>query len=480
MDMNSPKVSIIIPTYKGADVLLEAVQSILKQTYQNFEIIIVDDASPDHTANLFHPPPDPRIKYLMQEKNAGARAARRVGIRASSGDIIAFLDQDDLYHPEKLQAHVEYLNRYPNVGMTYNARFSISDSIEFIREIWHPPQHLTLQDVVRGFPLSPSDMILRRKWALPKYMEGPWGNSGGEIVLLGRLLLDGCKFGYIDRALNYRRYESGRNFGNIAGNCDSELKCLDIIFSDPRCPTAVLEARVIAPLITYFYWGSRAYAQGQVELGREYYLKSLQSNTGILEGTPSPMMSYLMNFVIEDESQDHVEILNKIFTNLPPELQIITREQNWAIACGYLMKGARSIMWKRFDQGREHIEQLKSLRLEFDDSHFERLSGFLVDYDAEFGYHATKRVLNDWHACFGNVVDADGMRRLEGKFLLGRAFRNYEGGHYLKVPGSILRALVQNPAHLQTPGVLSVLWRSFKGVAKWIVRKSPYRIIGMA
>ena len=464
--MDSPKVSVIIPTYKGAHVLPEAVQSILNQTYQNFEVIIVDDASPDHTVDLFKPPPDPRVRYLVQEKNAGARAARRVGIRACSGEIVAFLDQDDLYHPEKLQAHVDYFKRHPDAGMTYNARFSISDSIESIRNIWRPPQQLTLHDVVMGFPLSPSDIVLRREWARPEYMEGPWGNSGGEIVLLGRLILGGCKVGYVDRALNYRRFESGRIFGNLSGNCASELKCLEIIFIDPRCPADVLQESALAPVGLFLYWGSLAFSQGEVDLGKEYFLKALQLMPSLTEGTPSPLMVYLLDFSIEDESRDHTALLRNILSNLPAELRGVSREYEWAVACGHLVKGAGAIMWNRPAQGQEQIEKLKRSSLVFDDSHVERLVSFLVDFDAEYGVSKTKQVLQKWTTSFGQIIGRSGMKRLEGRYLLARAFRKYHAGRYLDALGNVLRVFLHDPAQIKMRGTLAVIWRSMKFIVK--------------
>src|ERR1041385_3866377 len=100
--MNSPKVSVIIPTYNHAEYLPEAIQSVLEQTYPDFELLIVNDGSTDHTGEVVQQFTDPRIHYLEQE-NRGATAARNTGICASSGELIALLDADDLWHPEKLQ-----------------------------------------------------------------------------------------------------------------------------------------------------------------------------------------------------------------------------------------------------------------------------------------------------------------------------------------------------------------------------------------
>ena len=84
----------------------------------------------------------------------------------SVGEIIVHLDQDDFFHPDKLRIHVEYLDKHPDVGFTYNSRFELYPSSGVIREILRPPQNLTLADLVLSFPLAPSVWVQRREWAV--------------------------------------------------------------------------------------------------------------------------------------------------------------------------------------------------------------------------------------------------------------------------------------------------------------------------
>ena len=98
--MDKPTISCIVPVYNGERFLAEALESILGQSYQHLEIIVVDDGSTDGTevvARQF----GGRIRYYRQA-NAGPPAARDEGIRLSTGELVAFLDADDLWHPEKL------------------------------------------------------------------------------------------------------------------------------------------------------------------------------------------------------------------------------------------------------------------------------------------------------------------------------------------------------------------------------------------
>ena len=111
-------VSVIIPTHNSAHVIGQAIESVLAQTYRDFEIIVVDDASADNTAEVASRYGD-RVRYLRRETNGGAGAARNDGIRASAGEFICFLDADDLYLPGRLQAAVAFLDSSPEFGAVY-------------------------------------------------------------------------------------------------------------------------------------------------------------------------------------------------------------------------------------------------------------------------------------------------------------------------------------------------------------------------
>jgi glycosyltransferase involved in cell wall biosynthesis len=115
-----PKVSVIILTHNRAALLRQAVASVLAQSFQDFEIIIIDDASTDDTQAVVASFSDARIRYLRHAKNRGEGASRNAGIAHAGGDYIAFLDDDDTWLPEKLGAQVEVLERSPaRVGAVY-------------------------------------------------------------------------------------------------------------------------------------------------------------------------------------------------------------------------------------------------------------------------------------------------------------------------------------------------------------------------
>lgn len=108
----SPRVSVIIPTFNRAWILAEAVESVLAQIYRDQELIVVDDGSTDGTEALLDPYAD-HLRVIRQP-NRGVSAARNAGIAAAAGDLIAFLDSDDIWLPEKLERQVAFFDAHPD------------------------------------------------------------------------------------------------------------------------------------------------------------------------------------------------------------------------------------------------------------------------------------------------------------------------------------------------------------------------------
>jgi glycosyltransferase involved in cell wall biosynthesis len=109
--MHIDLVSIIMPSYNTAPYIRETIQSVLNQTYQNWELIIVDDCSTDNTDEVVASVKDERIRYYHNEKNSGAAVSRNRALREAKGRWIAFLDSDDLWMPEKLDKQISFMEK---------------------------------------------------------------------------------------------------------------------------------------------------------------------------------------------------------------------------------------------------------------------------------------------------------------------------------------------------------------------------------
>ena len=109
-----------MPVYNVEQYVAEAIESVLGQTWESLELIIVNDCSPDNSLEVCKQFTDPRIRIVQHVQNKGLAAARNTGIRHATGELVAFIDSDDLWRPEKLQRHVEHLQNNPRVGVSFS------------------------------------------------------------------------------------------------------------------------------------------------------------------------------------------------------------------------------------------------------------------------------------------------------------------------------------------------------------------------
>ena len=124
----APQVSVIVPAYNVRSYIEQVLVSLKYQSFQNFEVIIVDDGSTDGTSEVVKPFCDRDSRFqLLQKQNGGLSSARNYGIRHAHAPYIALLDGDDVYEPEKLATHVDVLDRTPEVGVVYSASRAMRD-----------------------------------------------------------------------------------------------------------------------------------------------------------------------------------------------------------------------------------------------------------------------------------------------------------------------------------------------------------------
>lgn len=126
-------VSVIIPAHNRAGIVRETIDSILAQTYDNFEALVIDDGSTDATREVISRYTDPRIRYIYRE-NGGLSAARNTGLNAAAGEFVAFIDSDDIWYSWKLAAQVEIFRRHRDVGLIWTDMSTFAKAGEILEE----------------------------------------------------------------------------------------------------------------------------------------------------------------------------------------------------------------------------------------------------------------------------------------------------------------------------------------------------------
>ena len=204
-------VTIIMPVYNGEKYIQEAINSIINQTYSNWELVIVDDGSTDNTASIIKKFDDSRIKYVYQ-KNQGPSAARNKGIGLAEGNYIAFIDADDMYVKDKLEKQVAYLEETPAVDIVYNDIKVIDVSSRVLYTLKSEGIYQNREDFLsvllfrQIIPLPPS--ILAKKKCFEKIRFNTKYVHGEDYDLTIRLAQEN-KYGYLKESLYlYRRHEN--------------------------------------------------------------------------------------------------------------------------------------------------------------------------------------------------------------------------------------------------------------------------------
>ncbi len=265
-----PTVSVVIPTYNRASTVARAISSVLSQSYKEFEVIVVDDASTDNTREVVSSFGDERVKYLRHVTNEGGGAARNTGIRASKGEYIAFQDSDDEWLPGKLEKQMKAFEEAPaSLGVVYTGFWRISGgSREYI-----PSGHIRRKEgavhselLKRNFVTTPAAVVRKECFQ---------------------------EAGYFDEALP--RFQDWELFIRISESYD--FMCIDepllVSYMIPGCITTNQEAAIVAnkiilkkhyeslkknrkTLATHYYAiGTLLCQKGRMVEGRNYLMRAL-------------------------------------------------------------------------------------------------------------------------------------------------------------------------------------------------------------
>jgi glycosyltransferase involved in cell wall biosynthesis len=259
-----PRVSLVVPAYDTLATLPETVASLLAQTYDDLEVIVVDDGSPDAVADWVRAQPDPRLRLVRQE-NRGLAGARNGGIAAARGEYVGFCDGDDLWESGKLAAHVAHLDASPEVGLSYSGSSLIAGDGR--------PLGLAQRPKTRG--ATPRDVLTRN----------PVGN--GSTPVIRRACLDAIAFRpegeprdwWFDET--FRQSEDIECWVRIVLTTDWRLEGIDAALTRYRIVASGLSANLAPQLASWERMAARVaevspdFAAAHLPAARAYQLRYL-------------------------------------------------------------------------------------------------------------------------------------------------------------------------------------------------------------
>lgn len=222
VEIKAPPVSVIIPFYNAENYLFDTLNSVLTQSHHDFELILVDDGSTDASTQICHKLSDPRVT-IVRQSNTGVSAARNTGLLRARGTIIGFIDSDDLWHPDKIAAHVAHFKQNQTLGVSYSScRFIDKDGLELNTGYRPKLNGITADDVYCRNPIAGGSSAFFRREIFQHIIEpqsgdgqinyfdvaasGPGIGHGEDHQCWLRMAIKShLKFGGIDRELTYYR-----------------------------------------------------------------------------------------------------------------------------------------------------------------------------------------------------------------------------------------------------------------------------------
>jgi len=247
----SPKISVVIPVYNREKYVQSAVDSILSQTFSDFELLVIDDGSTDGSIAVVQSYSDPRIRFVRNNTNLGVSATRDKGIQLARGEYLAFLDSDDCAYPDRLRKQTAFLDNHPDYA-------AVGSWSEWMSEEGHPSGRIKrkptsskeiaawrlFQQGIENSPVWPALMCYVRTGIEKNSMSVRISNSGRAslpITSSPLYLKSWCLVGSMLDNLPKKRplAQKGNDWLSMQRNSTSSVFLLQIVTSNVTCYCAV-------------------------------------------------------------------------------------------------------------------------------------------------------------------------------------------------------------------------------------------------
>ncbi|MFA5493687.1 MAG: glycosyltransferase [Porticoccaceae bacterium] len=282
-----PLVSVIVPAWNAASFIGECLASAIAQDHADLEILVIDDASSDATADRVATlaAADARISLIRHASNRGVSAARNTGLAAASGAYVAFLDADDRWHPTKIARQLAALAATSDAALVFtacraiDARGAVTDQ-NLSRGRAIPLGRIDLKDfIIRRYPLITSSVLVERG-SLDAAGHFDTSLAVGEDFDLWARILNRYPQAYVPDPLTDYRMHGASATADRLRNRLSKVQVLEKIHASPDFAALAADAEFIAYLHRHYLGAARALRQhGQPAAARELYTRALALDT---------------------------------------------------------------------------------------------------------------------------------------------------------------------------------------------------------
>jgi glycosyltransferase involved in cell wall biosynthesis len=277
--MKAPTISVIIPTYNQADFLREALKSVVGQGFTDWEVIVVNNYSEDHTEEVVQNFQDPRIQLINYRNNGCVAASRNQGIQRARGQYLAFLDSDDLWLTQKLEYCLSQLQHEGDLvchaQIFFDQKTKAEKLVSYGRERW-----LNYEDMLFGInPVSTSTVLVKKEWVdkLGGFSEEPKAITSEDYDLWLRLAREGARMKVLEEVLGKKRdHETSYSASSLDRHFNAVKYIVDKHASEMPVTTVSQKCSYQKKRGILFYGLARAYAsQKQFRSAFYYFFKSI-------------------------------------------------------------------------------------------------------------------------------------------------------------------------------------------------------------
>jgi glycosyltransferase involved in cell wall biosynthesis len=453
------KISVVILVCDRGGRLVECIQSVLDQSHAASEIILVDTLGEDgYVKGTISQLDHPVVKRVFPAAGDSSFSAVDAGVHASSGEIICFLDANDRFQKEKLEAIAVYFRDNPSEYAVCHAHFIVSSSGKPL-SLWRPTAKI-VEDILLGTGLSLSDLAVRRSALQGADVSQPDSMAATALLeITGRLLLSGVVPGIMNRPLGECREVHSIEGKSLTTILKANLHALDAIFTDPRCPEKALGLREAALAGIRLKVAYEAFINGEDALGRELLRTSIYLDRSVLDAQAYRFFLFLIFESIRDGG-DHPDRIQRVFDRLPPEMKWMTPHQGEVIARGFVLRGLRALLWGGLEEGKADLAEAIRLGCRIDPYFFYPLAAELMDREAVAGHAVVDRAVDVITPYLEKMSAPSFVRWFKGEYFANRAFREFDKGQYSLALRSVQQAMFARPDFVANRGLLATGIRS--------------------
>jgi glycosyltransferase involved in cell wall biosynthesis len=347
-------ISVIIPAYNQGHYLGEAIQSVIDQTYPDFELIVVDDGSTDKTAQVACSFLDPRVHYIHQE-NRGLSAARNTGILRSTGEYLTFLDSDDLFVADKLETLLNAMQRDPELGFVAGQAVLIDENALPLGKVFDTPPPENPVHLLLWNPLHVCSVLLRRDWQQKAGLFDENLNAYEDWDMWLRLARVGCRMGWVPHPVSLYRFHTRQMTHDKDRMNTANFAVLKKVYSDPDLPEEWLALKEKAYSNAYLRASIQAYRIGQTREGADALAEAVRRDPTLLDKDGDVLSNRLLGLADSPKVKDRLLFLETIYDHLPESLSVLKSQRKRRLSQAAVELGFKSYQANDYHRARHFM-----------------------------------------------------------------------------------------------------------------------------